>query len=97
MKAVRKEKDRYLHSGAEVYLPRQHPQSHAHHLNWRMKAVERSLAEQDVHYTNFFTISRIDADKLRDDILKLIDEQRKKVRASGVEVGYAFCCDFFAI
>lgn len=97
MKAIKRDKDKYIHSSADIYLPRQHPQSYAHHLNWRMKAVERSLHEQDVHYTTFFTISKEDVDPLRNAILKLIDEQRRKVQASGTEIGYAFCCDFFPV
>ena len=68
-----------------------------HHLHWRLKAVERALFVEDVHYTNVFSLSEKDVEKLRRDIIQLIESQRKQVQASGTEVAYAFCCDFFAI
>jgi uncharacterized protein (TIGR02147 family) len=97
MGVVKREGERYLHQGADIYLPRNSPQSHAHHLNWRLRAVERAMLAEDVHYTVSFSVSREDVDKLRDQVLKLIEEQRKVVRESGTEVAVTFCCDFYEI
>lgn len=97
MGVVAKEKDRYLHLGKDIYLQRQAAQIHAHHLNWRMRAVERSMVSEDVHYTSTFSVSRADVSKLRDRIVELIDDQRKQVRDSGAEIACTFCCDFFEI
>ena len=94
MKLVSKDKDKFIHRGNDVYLPHHFPQSYSHHLNWRMRATERSMVKEDVHYTNVFSISKKDVEKLRHQIVEMIDEQRKKVRASGTDVAYAFCCDF---
>lgn len=97
MDVIRKDKDKYIHQGSDLYIPQSAPQSYAHHLNWRMRAVERTMFAEDVHYTNLFSISKEDVEKLRNQILKLIDDQRKCIRASGTDVGYSFNCDFFAI
>ncbi len=97
MRLVRAEKGRFVHSGGDVYLPRQSSQISAHHLGWRMKAVERSLEKDDVHYTSAFSVSTNDVEKLRIQIVDLIESQRLLVRNSGAEVACAFCVDFFAL
>lgn len=97
MKVVTKEKDKYIHAGSDVYIPHDKPQIHSHHFNWRMRAVERTMIKEDIHYTNIFSISKKDVEKIREQIVKLIEDQRKSVRASGTEVAYAFCCDFFGL
>ena len=97
MRLVRKEKDRFEHSGRDFFLTQDNAQIHAHHLSWRIRAVERSMNTDDVHYTNVFTVSRGDVEKLKNKILEFIGEQRKSVRESGSEVLCAFCCDYFAM
>lgn len=97
MGAVRKEKDRYIHAGGDVYLTRDNPQLHAHHLSWRMKAVERTMFPDEIHYTNIYSISQKDVEKIRHQILQLIEEQRKIVRDSGTDVAGVFCLDFFTL
>lgn len=97
MRLVRGEKGRFVHLGGDVYLPRQSSQISAHHLGWRMKAVERSLEKDDVHYTLAFSVSANDVEKLRTQIVDLIESQRRLVRDSGAEVACAFCVDFFAL
>lgn len=97
MKVVLKEKDRYVHNGGNIYLQRESPQSYSHHMNWRMRSVERSTQIEDIHYTNIFSVDVKDVDKLRAQIVKLIDDQRKLVASSGAETACAFACDFFVI
>lgn len=97
MKVVLKEKERFVHNGANIYLQRESPQSHSHHMNWRMRSVERSTLKEDIHYTNIFSVDVKDVDKLRAQIVKLIEDQRKTVAASGAETACAFACDFFVI
>lgn len=95
MNVIRIENDRYIHNGSDVYLPQQHPQSLAHHLGWRMKAVERAMVKEDIHYTVAYSVSINDVEKLRLQIIQLIEDQRKFVHNSGAEVACGFCVDFF--
>lgn len=94
---ISKTKDKYVHSSSDIYLPIEHPQNYSHHLNWRIKAVERTMKKEDVHYTNIYSVSKHDVENIRDDILKLIEQQRTKVSASGTDELCVFCCDFFKI
>ena len=97
MKVIRRDKDRYYHQSSDIYLPSYSPHSTAQHLGWRMRAVERSLLKEDIHYTNVFSVSKSDVENLRDLMVQTIEKQRKLVRESGMEAAAAFCCDFFVI
>jgi len=97
MGVVKSEKGRYTHVGGDIYLPRQSAQISAHHLGWRMKSVERACEKGDVHYTLTFSVSSDDVEKLRLQIIDLIEAQRRIVRASGCETACVFCVDFFAL
>lgn len=97
MQVVRFEKGHYVHSNQDLYLPGDHPQILAHHLSWRMKAMERTTIKEDVHYTVAFSVSEQDVDKLRSQVLELIEKQRKTVRQSGAETACVFCVDFYEI
>jgi len=97
MNVVKREKERFVHAGGNVYISRQSPQSYAHHMNWRLRAIERSAVKEDIHYTNIFSVSANDVDKVRAQIVKLIEDQRRQVQASGAESACVFTCDFFLI
>ncbi|MDZ4660559.1 MAG: DUF4423 domain-containing protein [Pseudomonadota bacterium] len=97
MNLVQKEKEKYIHAGKDIYLPSEHPQCHSHHLNWRIRAVERAMIKEDVHYSNVFSISKKDLEILRQQVVAFIEEQRKQVRASGTDIACVFCCDFFTL
>jgi len=97
MGLVKDNKGFFLHAGGDVYLSRQSPQISTHHLSWRMKAVERSHIKDDVHYSLAFSVSESEVEKLRMQIIDLIEMQRKQVQSSGAEVACVFCVDFFCL
>jgi uncharacterized protein (TIGR02147 family) len=97
MGAVKQRAEKYINEGRDFYLPTSSPQSTSHHFNWRMKAIERTFIEHDIHYTVAFSVSAEHLDELREQILALIETQRKLVRSSGTEVAAVFCCDFFPV
>lgn len=94
---VKKVGNRFVHAGQSVHLPTESLHNRINHLNWRLRSVESSAKEDEVHYTSTFTLSKDDWDVLRASLLKFIDNQRKKIQSSGSEEGYAFCCDLFKI
>lgn len=97
MGVITEQKNVFKHNGQDVYLPRESSQTTSHHWNWRMKAIERAQEEEDIHYTVAFSISQSDLEKLRNQVLQLIDKQRSQVRASGTDIACVFCCDFFVL
>lgn len=97
MGLVSKIKDKYVHSGKSMYLKRDASQIYSLHLQSRLESVRRSFEKNDVHFTNIFSVSKSDVDKLRGQITSLIEEQRKTVHASGTEQACVFTCDFFVV
>lgn len=97
MGLVKNDKGRFQHNGGDIYLTRQSPQISAHHLSWRMKAVERCYEKDDIHYSLVFSVSETDVEQLRMQIVDLIETQRKQIQGSGSEVACAFCIDFFCL
>lgn len=97
IKLVVRKKDKFLHSGKNIYLKRDTAQIFSLHLHPRLEAVKRSHNREDIHFTNVFTISKRDLDKVKSQILQMIEDQRNTVHASGAEVACVFCCDFITI
>ncbi len=97
MGLVKKNGENYQHNGGNLFLDRNEPQITNHHLNWRIRAVNRSQISEDIHYTDVFSISKSDIDVLKKNILDMIDVNRKTVRQSGTEDCYAICIDFFNV
>lgn len=97
MGLVNQGRGRYVHSGGDLFLANRHPQNINQHLNWRIKAVERTNVESDIHYTLVFSVSNSEVEKLRLEIVELIERQRRTIRASGSESACVVCFDFFSI
>lgn len=70
-----------------------------HHLNWRMKSIERSeVATTDEKlYTVTMSVSQNDFVKIKDEISKLLNEILKISKTTEPEKLVCFNCDFFAI
>lgn len=70
-----------------------------HHLNWRMKSIERSeVATPDEKlYTVTMSVSQKDFLRIKDEISKLLSEIVKISNVTEPEKLVCFNCDFFAI
>lgn len=97
MKLIHRSKEKFIHSGKNIYLKRDAAQIYSLHLQSRLEAVKRSFNKEDIHFTNMFTISREDIEKIKTQIVQLIEEQRNTVHASGSQAACVFCCDFYAV
>lgn len=71
-----------------------------HHTNWRMKAIEsldRNF-KSDLHFSTVVTLSSDDVRKIKEHLVKHIEDIRGIVRESPKdEEIYSFCLDFFEI
>lgn len=97
MNMVEKNKDKYVHNGQSMYLKRDAAQIYSLHLQSRLESVKRSYEKKDLHFTNIFSVSKDDVEKIRNQIIDLIEMQRKTVHDSGSQTACVFCCDFFAV
>lgn len=97
---VFKDRDRY-HYNIErlvMHLPDDSIFSRLNHSNWRNLTLSRAPQyDTEVHYSLVFAIDRKDYDKVRDQILELIQAQRRTIAASGSEEIAYFGCDLFVL
>jgi predicted transcriptional regulator len=84
---------------SRVFLKGDSPMIWKHHTNWRMKAIasfDRARAD-DLHLSTVFTASEEDLPKMKERILKAIEEVRGQIKTSREERTQCFSVDFFAV
>lgn len=96
---IKKSGRSYLIGTKSIHVTEDSPLISRHHINWRLHAMQtfQVPAEGDFHYTSVITISKKDATKLREIMMKAIQEMRPIVRASKDEAGYCYNLDLFRV
>lgn len=101
MGLAKRQGNQFHHGGGNVHISHESPLVAFNHHNWRMRAIDSAsqtgATEGGLHYTDVFSISESDIPALRALVLDFIEKLRKKIRASGSEEAYAFCCDLFQV
>jgi uncharacterized protein (TIGR02147 family) len=96
---VKRVGDKWQLNSGSIHLPKTSPLNSIQHNNWRQRAVLKSQNTEDdgVHFTVVQTLSHDDFEKIKQMILKTIDEYRKIARPSAPEELICFECDFFRV
>jgi uncharacterized protein (TIGR02147 family) len=84
---------------ATTHLESSSPWVRSHHVNWRQKSVE-SLNREDaskLHYTAPMTLSRNDAEVIREMIVKFLESVDPVVEPSPSEALYCLNIDWFEV
>ena len=88
----------------EILIDSQHAQKGSagyilHQRNWRDEAIKRlaNPTKKSVHYSALYTLSIHDFEKLKESVLKCIDETRSIVIPSTPEEMVCFSCDLFKV
>ena len=83
----------------DVHLEKASRFNSLNHFNWRQRAIASSIAAKprDLHYTAVHSMSGADSEKIKEKILRLIDESRSIVGPSQEEELFALTCDFFSV
>jgi uncharacterized protein (TIGR02147 family) len=84
---------------ARLHLSSQSPLVFQHHMNWRLKALE-ALADplpEDLHYSSVVSISKRDAEFIKEELIKKIEHLKKVIRKSPEEELYSLSFDFFQV
>ena len=91
--------DNYALQKTRIALRSDSPNISKHHSNWRQRAIVSLDHDQtdDLHYTAVFSLSREDARQIRDQVLELLNEQRKLVADSKEEILIGYCFDIFGM
>lgn len=96
---VKSDGDKWIYVTGSAHLPDESYMTMVNHSNWRLKSVSNipHRNEGDLRYTSVFTMSQDDADKLKEEMLKVIRQWRTKIAPSEPEVTMAILCDFFEV
>lgn len=83
----------------EFHLGKESPLISTHHHNWRDRAVmnAQNPLSDGVHYSAVYAMSEGDFDKMKNEILNLIDTSRKTVASSPEEEIFCLNTDLFRI
>lgn len=95
LELVMKTGEYYRHSGQSLHVVREGAWNKINHLNWRMKAVEKSNATNGIHFSSLFSIASDDYEKMIKMVHDFLEKYQKVARDSKSEEVVAFCCDFF--
>lgn len=96
---AQKENGKFKIGKTHIHLENNSENILKHHTNWRIEAL-RSLERDELselHYSVVYTLSREDALKLKDKIIKLVKENISTVDPSKEEVIYCNTIDFFEV
>ncbi len=95
-------KDRYLIGPVRMHLGADSAMVSRLHANWRLQALQSlerpvARASHDLHYSTVLTLSHEDAKRVRETLLRAVDETEKIFRPSPEEVVYCVGMDWFRI
>lgn len=96
---VTREGAHYKIGVTKIHLEKDSPQIQRHHTNWRMQAI-RSIDindSKDLHYSTVVSMSHNDVPRLKEILIKTIEECRSVIRDSKEEKIQSVCIDFFGV
>ena len=95
----RQKGDRYFQGAQKTHLEEGSPHILRHHSNWRLRAISRceDLAKTELMYSAPISLSRIDFDLLREEMVEFLKRFLAKVHESPAEEIACFNMDFFWI
>jgi uncharacterized protein (TIGR02147 family) len=99
-KGVAKEEKGQLSAGpTRLHLGKDSPMLAKHHTNWRIRAIESFDREKpnDLHYSSVIGVSRANALKIRERILKLLESTEPMLAEPTEEAAFVFGIDLFAL
>lgn len=99
MGMVKFERGRWKFASTSLHLPKSSPLIGMHHQNWRSRAVmdTQSRSSDGVHYTVVQSLSLDDFNKLKAEVLRLIESYNRIAEPSEPEELVSLCCDFFRL
>lgn len=96
---VKQERDHWLLSTGDIHIPKNSPLIGMHHQNWRTRAIMDSTnpLSDGLHFTGVHSMSLIDASRIKNLFLDLLDKNKKIIGPSPEEDVFCINIDFFKI
>lgn len=94
---IKRDGKKWLHVVGDIHLPKKSLLNVVNHQNWRTQAVLQSQRPESdgVHYTSVASLSAKDFEKIKSQILELIDQSRKIISDSPEEELACLTLDWF--
>jgi uncharacterized protein (TIGR02147 family) len=96
---IRREGGGFASAEMRIHLESDSPMISKHHTNWRIQAI-RSLDREtpsELHYSSVVTISHEDLPRVREILVKAIEQVRSVVRASENDAIYCYTVDLYGL
>jgi uncharacterized protein (TIGR02147 family) len=90
---------RWTYAGGEFHVGKDSPAVLMHHQNWRARALldAQDTENTNLHYTVVQTMSKADAERIKQMLLRFIEESSQIAGPSRPEEAVAITCDFFKV
>lgn len=88
-----------LPGDVRIHLGHDSPMISKHHTNWRMRAItslERATP-QELHYSGVISVSHKDLPKIRESLVRALEQVRAIVKTSEDDTVYCYAVDFFGL
>jgi hypothetical protein len=97
LKFVEHRQNKWIYSGGEFHAKKDSPFVLMQHQNGRQRAILDAFQQDNegIHYTALQTLSRKDAEKIKNLVLELISDFSKIAGPSDPEDCIVLTCDFF--
>jgi uncharacterized protein (TIGR02147 family) len=94
--------NRFVIGPVRMHLGADSPMISRLHANWRLQSLQSlerpvSATAMDLHYSTVLTLSHADAKRVRETLLRAVDETEKIFRPSPEEVVYCVGMDWFRV
>ena len=90
--------NRYTPNKKTLHLGNASPFIINHHRNWRLKALQfLNLGNENLHYSSVISCAKNDQPKIKEILIKAIENIRKLVKTSKEETIFVYGIDFFEL
>ncbi len=105
---IEKSNNQYEIGSRDIHLSSDSPMISKHHTNWRMKAIssldaaseidsEEDESFEDMHYSGIISVTKDDANKIKDILIKSIQKSREIITDSDTDEIFCYTLDMFKI
>lgn len=96
---LKKDKERFLTGSNHIHIGKDSPNLIRHHINLRLKSLEKIITstEEDMRFSSFISLSLKDCERVKEILLKNLQNSMEIIKGSKEETMYGFNFDFYKI
>lgn len=89
----------YLPGNGRIHLEKKSPLVIKHHTNWRIEAIKslEKVNDKNLHYSGVISLSVKDGEKIKEMMLKMIEDMEVILKPSPEEEIFSISMDFFKL